>query len=68
MSAFQAAIQSGDLNALKQLLASDVRVVTDGGGKVLTDSSTVARGAAIDVRLARGGLEATVAATKPHKT
>src|SRR5262245_27074239 len=34
MSAFQAAIQSGDLNALTQLLASDARVVTDGGGKV----------------------------------
>src|SRR4029453_5920267 len=25
---------SGDLNALMQLLASDVRVITDGGGKV----------------------------------
>jgi RNA polymerase sigma-70 factor (ECF subfamily) len=35
MSAFVAATQSGDLNALTQLLASDVRVVTDGGGKVL---------------------------------
>lgn len=34
MSAFAAATESGDLNALKQLLASDVRVVTDGGGKV----------------------------------
>lgn len=34
MSAFAAAAQSGDLNALKQLLASDVRVVTDGGGNV----------------------------------
>jgi RNA polymerase sigma-70 factor, ECF subfamily len=34
MSAFAAATQSGDLNALKQLLASDVRIVTDGGGKV----------------------------------
>jgi hypothetical protein len=34
MSAFVAAIQSGDLNALTHLLASDVRVVTDGGGKV----------------------------------
>src|SRR6185369_10187921 len=32
--AFGAATQSGDLNALTQLLASDVRVVTDGGGKV----------------------------------
>jgi RNA polymerase sigma-70 factor, ECF subfamily len=34
MSAFVAATRSGDLNALTQLLASDVRVVTDGGGKV----------------------------------
>jgi len=34
MSAFGAATQSGDLNALTQLLASDVRIVTDGGGKV----------------------------------
>ena len=34
LSAFAAATQSGDLNALMQLLASDVRVVTDGGGKV----------------------------------
>jgi RNA polymerase sigma-70 factor (ECF subfamily) len=34
MSAFVAATQSGDLNAITQLLASDVRVVTDGGGKV----------------------------------
>jgi RNA polymerase sigma-70 factor (ECF subfamily) len=34
MSAFASATQSGDLNALTQLLASDVRIVTDGGGKV----------------------------------
>lgn len=34
LSAFTAATQSGDLNALTQLLASDVRVLTDGGGKV----------------------------------
>ena len=34
MSAFAAATQSGDLEALTRLLASDVRVVTDGGGKV----------------------------------
>jgi RNA polymerase sigma-70 factor (ECF subfamily) len=33
MSAFLAATSSGDLDALTQLLASDVRVVTDGGGK-----------------------------------
>lgn len=34
LSAFTAATQSGDLNALTRLLASDVRVITDGGGKV----------------------------------
>jgi RNA polymerase sigma-70 factor (ECF subfamily) len=34
ISAFLAATRSGDLNALTQLLASDVRVITDGGGKV----------------------------------
>jgi RNA polymerase sigma-70 factor (ECF subfamily) len=34
ISAFAAATQTGDLDALTQLLASDVRVVTDGGGKV----------------------------------
>ena len=34
MSAFVAATQSGDLNGLMQLLASDVHVVTDGGGKM----------------------------------
>jgi RNA polymerase sigma-70 factor (ECF subfamily) len=34
LSAFAAATQSGDLDALIHLLASDVRVVTDGGGKV----------------------------------
>src|SRR5437667_8897110 len=34
MSAFAAATQSGDLNAVTQLLASDVHIVTDGGGKV----------------------------------
>jgi len=34
LSAFMAATRAGDLDALTQLLASDVRVVTDGGGKV----------------------------------
>jgi len=33
MSAFVAATRSGDLDTLTRLLASDVRVVTDGGGK-----------------------------------
>jgi RNA polymerase sigma-70 factor (ECF subfamily) len=34
ISAFVAATRSGDLDALTDLLASDVRVMTDGGGKV----------------------------------
>jgi RNA polymerase sigma-70 factor (ECF subfamily) len=34
MSAFLGAIRSGDLDVLTRLLASDVRVMTDGGGKV----------------------------------
>ena len=34
LSAFMAATQAGDLEALTKLLASDARVVTDGGGKV----------------------------------
>jgi RNA polymerase sigma-70 factor (ECF subfamily) len=34
MAAFLTATRSGDLNALMQLLPSDVRVITDGGGKV----------------------------------
>jgi RNA polymerase sigma-70 factor (ECF subfamily) len=34
ISAFVAAARSGDLDALTHLLATDVRVVTDGGGKV----------------------------------
>lgn len=41
MSAFAAAAQSGDLNALKQMLANDVRIVTDGGGKVRAASKVV---------------------------
>jgi RNA polymerase sigma-70 factor (ECF subfamily) len=34
LSAFVKAIRSGNLEALTRLLASDVRIVTDGGGKV----------------------------------
>jgi RNA polymerase sigma-70 factor (ECF subfamily) len=34
MGAFAAATQSGDLEALTRMLADDVRIVTDGGGKV----------------------------------
>ncbi|HJR71343.1 MAG TPA: exodeoxyribonuclease VII large subunit, partial [Gammaproteobacteria bacterium] len=43
-------------------------IVTDGGGKVLTDAAAVARGTAIDVRLARGALAATVDKVTPRKT
>jgi exodeoxyribonuclease VII large subunit len=43
-------------------------IVTDAGGHVVTDSAAVAPGAAIDVRLKRGGLAATVAAVKPEKS
>ena len=50
LSAFMAATQSGDLNALTQLLASDVRVVTDGGGKVRAALEV------IDVRRSRGAV------------
>jgi RNA polymerase sigma-70 factor (ECF subfamily) len=42
LSAFTAAVQSGDLDALKHMLASDVRVVTDGGGKVRAAQNVVA--------------------------
>jgi len=34
LSAFAAATEAGNLDALTQMLASDVRIVTDGGGKV----------------------------------
>jgi RNA polymerase sigma-70 factor, ECF subfamily len=34
LSAFMAATQAGDVNALTRFLAHDVRVVSDGGGKV----------------------------------
>jgi exodeoxyribonuclease VII large subunit len=43
-------------------------IVTDATGKVLIDATAVARGAAIDVRLARGGLAATVDAIKPPQS
>ena len=41
MSAFAAATQAGDLNVLTQMLASDARIVTDGGGKVAAASEVV---------------------------
>ena len=43
-------------------------IVTAEGGKVLTDSGAAARGSAIDVRLARGSLTATVEKVRPPKT
>ncbi len=42
-------------------------IVTDAGGRVLTDSGAVTRGATIDVRLARGGLAATIESVKAPK-
>ena len=59
LSAFAAASQSGDLNAVKQFLASDVRIVSDGGGKVRTTRKLV-EGADNVAR-------AIVNATRPHK-
>ncbi len=59
ISAFAAATQSGDLDALTQLLASDVRIVTDGGGKVRA-AQTVIDGADRAARF-------LVGATRPHK-
>ena len=41
LSAFVEAARSGDLQALTQLLASDVRVVTDGGGKAAAAPNVV---------------------------
>jgi len=59
LSAFAAASQSGDLNAVTQFLASDVRVVTDGGGKVRSTLKVV-EGADHVARL-------IVNATRPHE-
>lgn len=63
-------LASRALKSLSPLATLDrgYAIVTDAGGKVLTDSSAVARGAAIDVRLARGGLTATVDKIKTSKT
>ena len=60
MSAFMAATYSGDLHALTQLLASDVRVVTDGGGKVraaldVVDGADRAARFLVDVTRKRAG-------------
>src|SRR6266700_899012 len=55
LTAFIAATQAGDLKAMTQFLASDVRLVTDGGGKVRS-ALEVIEGAE---RAARLMLEAT---------
>ena len=60
ISAFAAATRSGDLHALTQLLASDVRVVMDAGGKVvaglkeINGADRVARVLAAGARERRG--------------
>ena len=59
LSAFIAATQSGDLNALTQLLASDVRVWSDGGGKVRAALDVIDVGAERTARF-------LVDATRPH--
>jgi RNA polymerase sigma-70 factor, ECF subfamily len=41
LSAFMAATQAGDVDTLTQLLARDVRVVADGGGKVRAASDVI---------------------------
>ncbi len=41
MAAFAAATQSGDVATLRQLLATDARLVTDGGGKVRAALSVI---------------------------
>ena len=41
LSAFAAATKSGDIGAVTQLLAGDVRVVTDGGGKVRSATEVI---------------------------
>ncbi len=63
--AFAAATQSGDLNALTQLLASDVRIVTDTGGKAaaaLKDASQHSGGH--EIRGADRALRFLVGATR----
>jgi RNA polymerase sigma-70 factor (ECF subfamily) len=59
LSAFVVASRSGDLNAVTQFLASDVRLVTDGGGKVRS-AREVVEGADSVARL-------IVSARRPHK-
>ena len=66
MSAFVAATRSGDLNVLTQFLARDVRVVTDGSGKVaaalnvLEGADRAARFLVGATRKVAGGLDAAL--------
>src|SRR5262249_43274062 len=53
------ATQSGDVNALTQLLASDVRLVTDGGGKVRAALNVIERADRV--------AQFVVNAARPHK-
>jgi RNA polymerase sigma-70 factor (ECF subfamily) len=60
MSAFMAATQAGDLKALTQMLANDVRIVTDGGGMVraaldVVDGADRAARFLVDVTRKRAG-------------
>ncbi|HUK36001.1 MAG TPA: sigma factor-like helix-turn-helix DNA-binding protein, partial [Vicinamibacterales bacterium] len=59
MVAFMTATKLGDLNALTQMLANDVRVVTDGGGKV--------RAALNEVDGADGAARFLVDVTRPRE-
>jgi RNA polymerase sigma-70 factor, ECF subfamily len=59
LSAFMAATQSGDLNRLTQMLASDVRIWSDGGGKVRAALKVIDVGAERAARF-------LVDATRPH--
>jgi len=61
MAAFAAATQAGDLDGLMRMLADDVRVVTDGGGKVPSALEVVEgadRAARFLVGATRGGPDA----------
>ena len=59
IGAFAAAVQSGDLAAMAQFLTSDVRFVTDGGGKV--------RGATNVIEGADKVARFLAATTRPHE-
>jgi exodeoxyribonuclease VII large subunit len=63
-------LASRALSSLSPLATLDrgYAIVTSADGKVLTDSGTLVRGEAIDVRLARGALAATVDAIKPSRS